>query len=150
MFQIVDGSGTDAVLIDQRIGSNLFLCHGFPQRFIADHSITHFLKDTSIIFCKLGLYYTENCNYNKQRGVIAMDRRLSDLYTLADPQEQQDLYLLELRDHCARLEYQLLEAAEQQSFEWQMMIEGYIAVRDELDFQSVRAALRFAKKKGAV
>ena len=79
-----------------------------------------------------------------------MDRRLSDLYTLADPQEQQDLYLLELRDHCARLENQLLEAAEQQSFEWQMMIEGYIAVRDELDFQSVKAALRFAKKKGAV
>ena len=30
MLQIVDGSGIDAVLVDQRVGGNALLLHGFP------------------------------------------------------------------------------------------------------------------------
>lgn len=75
-----------------------------------------------------------------------MDKRLSNLYTLPDQNGEQSLYLLELRDHCSRLEYELLEAAEGLPAHLRVLIEGYIEIRDELEFQSVKAALGFGKK----
>lgn len=75
-----------------------------------------------------------------------MDKRLSNLYTLPDQNGEQNLYLLELRDHCSRLEYELLEAAEGLPAHLRVLIEGYIEIRDELEFQSVKAALGFGKK----
>ena len=47
--QITDRSGTDAVLIDERIGRNALFVHRFPQWFITDHDITHFHKIYVII-----------------------------------------------------------------------------------------------------
>ena len=41
------------------------------------------------------------------------------------------------------LEAQLLQAAESGSVYLQTLVEGYIAARDELEFQSVRQALGF-------
>ena len=75
-----------------------------------------------------------------------MDKRLSNLYTLPDQNGEQSLYLLELRDHCSRLEYELPEAAEGLPAHLRLLIEGYIEIRDELEFQSVKAALGFGKK----
>ena len=75
-----------------------------------------------------------------------MDNRLTDLYHLPDPYEEQNLYLLDLRAECARLEDALLDAAESLPEHAQMLLQGYISARDELEFQSVKAALRFGKK----
>ena len=75
-----------------------------------------------------------------------MDNRLTDLYHLPDPYGEQNLYLLELRAECARLEDALLDAAEGLPEHAQMLLQGYIAARDELEFQSVKVALRFGKK----
>ena len=75
-----------------------------------------------------------------------MDNRLSNLYQLPDPYGKQNLYLMELRAQCAQLEDALLDATEGLPDHVQMLIQGYIAARDELEFQSVKAALRFGKK----
>ena len=39
MLQIVDGSGIDAMLVNQGVGRDSFLFHGFPQRFIANQNL---------------------------------------------------------------------------------------------------------------
>ena len=39
VLQIVDGSGIDAMLVNQGVGSDPFLFHGFPQRFIANQNL---------------------------------------------------------------------------------------------------------------
>ncbi len=71
-----------------------------------------------------------------------MHNGLRDLYELP-PKE---LYLLELAEQCSRLEYQLLEIAESLSIEQRMIIEAYIEIRGELEFQSVKRALKIGKR----
>lgn len=71
-----------------------------------------------------------------------MDDRLRGL-TQIPGKEAQGIYLQELREQCAMLEAQLLQAAESGSVHLQALVEGYIAARDELEFQSVRQALGF-------
>lgn len=68
-----------------------------------------------------------------------MDDRLKDLDRLGE----YGVYLQELRQQCAELELQLRWEAEKGSDRLQMLLDGYIAARDELEFQSVRQALRF-------
>ena len=75
-----------------------------------------------------------------------MDNRLTDLYHLPDPYGEQNLHLLELQAECSRLEDALVNSAECLPDRVQMLLQGYIAARDELEFQSVKAALRFGKK----
>ena len=82
-------------------------------------------------------------------GESGVDKRLSDLYDLPNYYGEQNIYLLELREECGRLEYQLLDAAEDLPQHLKTLIEGYIATRDELEFQSVKVALRFGKRQGS-
>ena len=71
-----------------------------------------------------------------------MDDRLRGL-TQIPRKEAQGIYLQELREQCAILEEQLRQSVESCSSHIQMLLEGYIAARDELEFQSVRQALGF-------
>ncbi len=71
-----------------------------------------------------------------------MDHRLQDLYDLPP----QDMYLLELAEQCGRLEARLLDMMEQLPVEQMAVIESYIEIRNELDFQSVKRALKFGKQ----
>ncbi len=72
-----------------------------------------------------------------------MNHRLQDLYDLP-PQE---LYLLELVEQCARLEARLIAASAEMSDKDRRLIESYIELKDELEFQSVKRALKFSRKK---
>ena len=74
-----------------------------------------------------------------------MDQRLAQLCDMPYPYDEQNQFLFELREECQRLEYLLLDAAEDTS-QLKMLLGSYIAARDELEFQSVKAALRFGKK----
>lgn len=76
-----------------------------------------------------------------------MNKRLSDLYELPDLCGEQNLYLSELREHCDRLERQLLDISYDLPMELRMLIEGYIDLRNELEFESVKVALRFGKQQ---
>ena len=75
-----------------------------------------------------------------------MDDRLHGLSKIPG-REEQGLYLQELREQCALLEAQLWQEAENGSPRLQNLLEGYIAARDELEFQSVRQALGFGRSQ---
>lgn len=75
-----------------------------------------------------------------------MDSRLRDLYTLPDLQMEQEIYLLDLSEQCAYLEERLRYWMETLPEQQKQLLESYIAARDELEFQSVKRALRFGKR----
>ena len=57
----------------------------------------------------------------------------------------QDVYLQELAEQCARLEERVRALAEKLSDNDRQLLEGYLDLRDELEYQSVKTALRFSK-----
>lgn len=76
-----------------------------------------------------------------------MDGRLRDLYALPDDGNQQEIYLQDLSLQCAHLEERVRHSMESMPISQRQLLEDYIAVRDELEFQSVKRALRFGKVK---
>jgi hypothetical protein len=74
-----------------------------------------------------------------------MDERLNDLYYAPRQYLPQDVYLQELAEQCARLEERVRALAEKLSENDRQLLEGYLDLRDELEYQSVKTALRFSK-----
>ncbi len=70
-----------------------------------------------------------------------MNAKLQDLYALPPI----EAYLLDLVEESGRLETRLLEIAEELPEEQRQVVESYIEVRDELEFQSVKRALKFGR-----
>ena len=77
-----------------------------------------------------------------------MDQRLENLYRLPDLADYEDICLQTLRESCASLETRLLDLAERLSEYDRQTIEAYLDIRDELEFQSVKTALRWGKRHG--
>ena len=75
-----------------------------------------------------------------------MDGRLHDLYTLPEKIDIQDVYLQDLSAQCAYLEEQVLHLMESMPTQQRQLLENYILTRDELEFQSIKKALRFGKR----
>lgn len=75
-----------------------------------------------------------------------MDNRIRDLYTLPNSRDVQELYLLDLSLQCAYLEERVKYVMESMPVQQRQLLEEYISARDELEFQSVRRALRLGKK----
>ena len=75
-----------------------------------------------------------------------MNKWLSALCDLHELCGEQNEILWELREHCDRIEQQLLDISYDLPMEQRMMIEGYIDLRNELEFESVKLALRFGKQ----
>ena len=76
-----------------------------------------------------------------------MDSRLKDLYGLADQQHLAQLYLRELSEQCANLELRVMEIAEALPDEQREILECYMDLRNELEYQSVKVAMKVAKGK---
>ena len=74
-----------------------------------------------------------------------MNGKLQDLYALP---EGMDPALMELREHCAVLEERVLQLAQSLPWEDRALLEAWIAARDELDFQTVKKALRVGSRLG--
>lgn len=74
-----------------------------------------------------------------------MDERLNDLYDAPGQYLPQDVYLQDLAEQCACLEVRIRALAEQLSDDDRLLLESYIDMRDELEYQSVKTALRFSK-----
>ena len=74
-----------------------------------------------------------------------MDERLYDLYRISQNSLPQDIYLMDLAEECAHMEERVrammvgLQARDRE------LMESYLDIRDELEFQSVKTALRFSK-----
>ncbi len=74
-----------------------------------------------------------------------MNDILRDLPELPEENLEQDYYLMELRQQCADLEERVQEILNGLADSERCTLQSYIALRDELEFQSVKQALRFRK-----
>lgn len=74
-----------------------------------------------------------------------MDDRLKDLYTIPERVVAQELYLLDLSEQCTVLEERVRAIARKLPGEERMTIEDFLELRDELEFQSVKVAMRYGK-----
>ena len=74
-----------------------------------------------------------------------MDERLTDLYTIPEGVLPQDIYLLDLSEQCSRLEIQVRSIAQMLPAKQRQVIEAFLELRDELEFQSVKVAMQFGK-----
>lgn len=75
-----------------------------------------------------------------------MDQRLESLYELPNAADYEDVCLQALRERCITLEYQLRELSDSLPEHDRQIIEAYLDIRDELEFESVKTALRWGKR----
>lgn len=75
-----------------------------------------------------------------------MDQRLQDFYQIPDIAEYEDICIQTLRESCASLEDRLRELSDQLPEHDRQIIEAYLDIRDELEFQTVKTALRWGKR----
>lgn len=76
-----------------------------------------------------------------------MNDRLLDLYALADREHLGQSYLQDLSEQCGYLELQVIEIMEKLPLRQQDILKNSIDLRNELEFQSVKAAIKVAKGK---
>lgn len=76
-----------------------------------------------------------------------MESRLNDLYNLPELEKEQEIYLLDLSEQCAHLEEKLRLWMETLPQKQKLLLESYIVLRDELEFQSVKRVLKIKKVK---
>lgn len=74
-----------------------------------------------------------------------MDSRLKDLYTIPERVAEQECYLQDLSEQCAVLEERVRSIAQTLPWKQQAVIEDYLQIRDELEVQSVKVAMKFGK-----
>ena len=74
-----------------------------------------------------------------------MNNRLKDLYTIPNQVMEQDIYLLDLSEQCAVLEEQVRTLAQTLPPKQRSTIEAFLDIRDELEFQTVKVAMKFGK-----
>lgn len=75
-----------------------------------------------------------------------MDDRITGLYQLPDISQYEDVRLLSLKENCAMLEAQVYDILPRLSEQDRYVIEAYIGLRDDLEYETVKAALRCGKR----
>lgn len=75
-----------------------------------------------------------------------MDDRIMDLYRLPDISEYEEVHLLTLRENCAILEAQLQDIVDCLPEHSRQILEAYMDMRNDLEVETVKAALRFGKR----
>lgn len=74
-----------------------------------------------------------------------VDDRLKDFYTIPERVVHQDIYLEDLSEQCAVMEERVRRIAEELPELQRMIIEDFLNIRDELEFQTVKVAMRYGK-----
>ena len=74
-----------------------------------------------------------------------MDDRLMDFYKLPDIAEYENLHLLMLREECDNWEQKVRNILERLLDDDRQVIEVYLDSRNDLEVETVRAALRWGK-----
>ena len=74
-----------------------------------------------------------------------MNERLNDLYRIPDRVLPQEVHLLDLAEQCAQLEQRVRDVTERLSGDDRELLSSYLDMRDELEYQTVKLALRFRK-----
>lgn len=74
-----------------------------------------------------------------------MDQRLNALYTIPQSILPQEIHLEDLSQQCAEIEQQLRDRISSFPAETQALLDLYISLRDELEFQTAKQAMRYGK-----
>ena len=74
-----------------------------------------------------------------------MNERLTDLYRVPERSLPQDIYLMDLAEECAHMEERVRDLMTRLPDSDRELLESYLDIRNELEFQSVKIALRFSK-----
>ncbi len=74
-----------------------------------------------------------------------MNPNVADFYSVPNIQEMEDISLQQLREVCLTLEDRLRYVIEDLPDSQRCVVEAYLDARDELEFQTVKAALRWGK-----
>ena len=74
-----------------------------------------------------------------------MKERLHDFYHALGIQECEDIHLLALREQCDTFEYQIMDILERISNHDRYIIEAYIDLRNDLEFESIKTAFRLGR-----
>lgn len=77
-----------------------------------------------------------------------MKERLYDFYHGLGISECEDVRLLTLREQCDTLEYQIDDILNRISDHDRYIIEAYIDLRNDLEVESIKTALRLGKRYG--
>lgn len=75
-----------------------------------------------------------------------MDKRLADFYDIPNIKEYEDTCIQVLRENCTVLEEELRNLAGKLPDYERQVIEAYVDIRDELEFESIKTALRWGKR----
>lgn len=74
-----------------------------------------------------------------------MKERLYDFYHALDMQECEDIHVLTLREQCDTLEYQIVNIMGRLSEHDRYIMEAYIDLRNDLEFESIKTAFRLGR-----
>ena len=74
-----------------------------------------------------------------------MDARLTDFYTIPENVVHQNIYLEDLSEQCAVMEERVRTIAKELPVRQRAVIEDYLNIRDELEFQTVKADMQYGK-----
>ena len=75
-----------------------------------------------------------------------MENPLDSFYCLPDISKYEDVHLQTLSENCAVLEEKLLIIAENMPKRNRNIVEAYIQARNDLEVETVKAALRWGKR----
>lgn len=74
-----------------------------------------------------------------------MDGQVKDLYKLPNISQYEDFDLLALSESCAALEEQVYQIAKDLPDNKRQLIEAYINIRNDLELETFKTALRWGK-----
>lgn len=75
-----------------------------------------------------------------------MDDRMKDLYRVPDIEKYENIHLETLSEGCAVLEERVLAILQTLPEQKRQVIEEYIHMRDDLEVETVKVALRWGKQ----
>ena len=75
-----------------------------------------------------------------------MEDRCANFYQIPNIAEYEDVCLQTLRENCLMLEERLRDILEKLSDDDRQVMESYLDLRNELEFQSLKTALRWGKQ----
>lgn len=74
-----------------------------------------------------------------------MESQITDLYRLPNIAEYEDVHLMTLWENCAVLEQQLEAVKDRMSDHDRQLLEAYLHMRDDLEHETFKTALRWGK-----
>jgi hypothetical protein len=72
--------------------------------------------------------------------------QITELYKLPDIDQYEDLHLLTLSESCKKLEEQVYRIAQRLPENQRQAIASYISLRDDLEVETIKTALRWGKR----